>query len=45
MNLTSLPNIHIEQEYHTPEEKKQFLEKQAQRMRENPTEGEKLFNL
>lgn len=43
MNLTSLPNIHIEQEYHTPEEKKEFLEKQAQRMRENPTEGEKLF--
>lgn len=24
MNLTSLPNIHIEQEYHTPEEKKSF---------------------
>lgn len=43
MNLTSLPNIHIEQEYHTPEEKKEFLEKQAQRMREFPTEGEKLF--
>lgn len=43
MNLISLPNIHIEQEYHTPEEKKQFLEKEAQRMRENPTEGEKLF--
>lgn len=43
MNLISLPNIHIEQEYHTLEERKQFLEEEAQRMRENPTEGEKLF--
>lgn len=43
MNLISLPNIHIEQEYHTLEERKLFLEQEAQRMRENPTEGEKLF--
>lgn len=48
MNLISLPSVQsiqmeIEQEYHTLEEKKEFLEKEAQRMRENPTEGEKLF--
>lgn len=43
MNQISLPNIQIEQEYHTLEERKQFLEEEAQRMRENPTEGEKLF--
>ena len=43
MDTNILPNIHIEQEYHTLEEKKLFLEQEAQRMRENPTEGEKLF--
>lgn len=45
MNLISLPSIQmeIEQEYHTIEEKKKFLDKEAQRMRDNPTEGEKLF--
>ena len=48
MNLISLPSVQsiqmeIEQDYHTLEEKKEFLEKEAQRMRENPTEGEKLF--
>lgn len=43
MNLISLPNIQIEQKYHTLEERKLFLEQEAQRMRENPTEGEKLF--
>ena len=43
MNTNALPNIQIEQEYHTLEERKLFLEQEAQRMRENPTEGEKLF--
>ena len=43
MNLISLPSVQIEQEYHTLEERKLFLEQEAQRMRDNPTEGEKLF--
>lgn len=43
MNTNALPNIQIEQEYHTLEERKLFLEQEAKRMRENPTEGEKLF--
>ena len=43
MNNITLPNIQIIPEYHTMEEKKTFLEKEAERMRKNPTEGELLF--
>ena len=43
MTTDMLPNIHIENSYPTMEEKRLFLEREAQRMRDNPTEGEKLF--
>lgn len=43
MTTDKLPNIRIESVYPTMEERKLFLEREAQRMRDNPTDGEKLF--
>lgn len=43
MTTDKLPNIRIESSYPTMEERKLFLEREAQRMRDNPTDGEKLF--